>query len=170
MIQSFHYNHETSSVFQLETFGFLPEGEMQLSFEHFNIQSHDPATRAGFLMHWTESETTARQDIEEALENLQQSDGKCWLDSPGQRDEVIDMSDKADWNINVSHRRERNVFAQYTSKCWTTSPFSRRQLLCFFSTSQWVTSHDAIVFRSQEIKHTIKPGEEGLYSLIFVRC
>jgi len=102
MIQSFHYSKEASSVFQIETFGFLPEGEMQLSFEHFNIQSNDPSIRAGFLMHWTESETTARQDIEEALENLQRSREKCWLDSPGQRDEIIDMSDKANWNINVS--------------------------------------------------------------------
>lgn len=103
MLQSFHYDGEISPMFQLETFGFRPGGEMQLSFEHFRLQSEDSNAqmKAGFLMHLTESETTARQDIEEAMERLDKDREDCWLDHPGPNDEVIDMSDKKSWEIKV---------------------------------------------------------------------
>lgn len=87
-------------MFQLETFGFLPEGVMQLTFEHFDIHTNEPV-RAGFLMHLTESETTAKQDIEEALENLEKDPNNCWLDHAGKPDEIIDMSNKDKWQIQV---------------------------------------------------------------------
>lgn len=76
---------------------------MQLSFEHFRLQSEDSNAqmKAGFLMHLTESETTARQDIEEAMERLDKDREDCWLDHPGPNDEVIDMSDKKSWEIKV---------------------------------------------------------------------
>lgn len=74
---------------------------MQLSFEHFNIHSPVEDYKAGFLMHLTESETTARQDIEEALEKMERDRNDCWLDHAGPKDEVIDMSNKENWDVKV---------------------------------------------------------------------
>jgi hypothetical protein len=143
MIQSFHYRQETSSIFQLETFGFRPGGEMQLSFEHFSLHTSEPDKKAGFLMHLTESETTARQDIEEALERLEKDSNDCWLDHKGPKDRVIDMSDEATWSISVS-APARDV---------------RRA-------TEVILTH----LQRQKIEHRVEEGEEGLYSLIFIRC
>ncbi|GAB5032083.1 protein gpr107-like [Nannochloropsis oceanica] len=125
MIQNFHYVDETNPIFQLETFGFRPGGVMELNFNHFLVKvpegmEHE-TVRAGFLMHLTESETTARQDIEEAIERLERDESDCWLDHPGPYDEVIDLSSPESWVEKNAH-------------------------------------------------HTVAAGEEGLYSLIFVRC
>ena len=47
---------------------------MELNFNHFQVMvpegDENEEVHAGFIMHLTESETTARQDIEEALERL----------------------------------------------------------------------------------------------------
>lgn len=98
---------------------------MELNFNHFLVKvpegmEHE-TVRAGFLMHLTESETTARQDIEQALERLERDENDCWLEHPGPYDEVIDLSSPESWEEKNAH-------------------------------------------------HTIAAGEEGLYSLIFVRC
>lgn len=91
----------------------------------------DDPVRAGFLMHLTDrratggglrplepavhaqskpfttekippnSETTARQSIEAALERLGADRDDCWLDHPGPKDTVIDMSDPATWTMQV---------------------------------------------------------------------
>lgn len=47
------------------------------------------------------SETTARQSIEAALERLGEDRDDCWLDHPGPKDTVIDMSDKKTWDMKV---------------------------------------------------------------------
>jgi len=101
---------------------------MELNFNHFLVKvpggmekESDETVHAGFLMHLTESETTARQDIEEALERLERDENDCWLEHPGPYDEVIDLSSPESWAEKDAH-------------------------------------------------HTIAAGEEGLYSLIFVRC
>lgn len=98
---------------------------MELNFNHFVVKvpekTKDATVRAGFLMHLTESETTARQDLEEALERLAADQEDCWLDHRGPNDEVIDLSDPESW-------------------------------------------------AEKQVQHTVAPGEEGLYSLIFVRC
>lgn len=103
MVQRFHYDKEPSRIFELETFGFLPGGHMELAFDHFNI--HSPSVdnyKVGFVMHLTESETTARSDIEEARERLERDPDDCWLDRPGEKDKVIDLSDKDSWAMKVS--------------------------------------------------------------------
>ena len=74
----------------------LPTPVMELNFNHFLVKvpegmEHE-TVHAGFLMHLTESETTARQDIEEALERLERDENDCWLEHPGPYDEVIDLS------------------------------------------------------------------------------
>lgn len=59
---------------------------------HPSIQTHTKPTTTN-----NNSETTARQSIESALERLEADRDDCWLDHPGPKDEVIDMSDPGTW-------------------------------------------------------------------------
>eukprot|EP00752_Nemacystus_decipiens_P004362 g3986.t1 len=113
MIHNLSVQKDARRVFQIESFGFRERGFMNLTVSSFSVEGPQPY-RAGFIVTKTNTESSAQEEIENALEGgrpevaVEAGEGggpggdslpppACLLDKTGKEDLVLDLSDTATW-------------------------------------------------------------------------
>ncbi|CAM9624390.1 unnamed protein product [Ascophyllum nodosum] len=100
MIHSLVISKDTRRMFQIESFGFREGGYMNLTVSDFTIEGPEPY-RAGFVVTKTSTESSAQEELEDALEggseNGDSIEDGCLLDKAGPTDLVLDISDRSRW-------------------------------------------------------------------------
>eukprot|EP00903_Cladosiphon_okamuranus_P015463 g14278.t2 len=110
MIHNLSVQKDARRVFQIESFGFRERGVMNLNVSSFSVDGPQPY-RAGFIVTKTSTESSAQEEVENALdegrsgvavaagEGGQKGDlsPACLLDKAGPEDLVLELSDRATW-------------------------------------------------------------------------
>ncbi|CAM9847126.1 unnamed protein product [Hapterophycus canaliculatus] len=105
MIHNLSVHRDARRVFQIESFGFRERGFMNLTVSSFAVEGPQPY-RAGFIVTRTDTESSAQEEVENALEGGGAAAGAvgstaeqpaCLLDKAGPGDLVLELSDEATW-------------------------------------------------------------------------
>ncbi|CAM9990050.1 unnamed protein product, partial [Ectocarpus sp. 8 AP-2014] len=105
MIHNLGVHDDARRVFQIESFGFRERGFMNLTVSGFSVEGPQPY-RSGFVVKRTGTESSAQEEIENALavgrpgSAAGSGDGgepTCLLDKAGPGDLVLELSDKTAW-------------------------------------------------------------------------
>lgn len=117
LIHHLTITEDARNLFDIETFGFMVGGKIDMSVKDFRIRGANKAAsgevseiKAGFLIRRSDSESESQEDLEQAIES-----GLCILDSKTDDDLMIDMSDSSKWKrTDFSYTIPRDQAGYYT--------------------------------------------------------
>ena len=115
LIHELEIKQDNRHLFDIETFGFVAGGRMDVSVRDFKINRRaldKSPSKVGFILRKAVSEYAAKEDLDHAMEVTNEAamhaSSSCILDNPKPGDIVLDMTGKSEGAISQDVNQHGN--------------------------------------------------------------